>query len=327
MDLALYNLINSPIFWILVGIWIAISLFSVKRLTELGNKLWGLISKPVVFEHDDDPDSIRGYPRAFLEAIAKVVFSALQMPFHGLVVGLGKWTSEQTQKYSETNKPFLAFGLMLFFLLTALFIYLDLIAITQALVSLGLVPLGTVWEPLNNYALAMAGGSIFAILIAILILEQIGSEVSAFTYWDQRRQGSWIRIARVLINFLIVSGTVAVLLLGLQRLIALGYIQDLRETVELAVNVGISILVPLNTILTTSLIFSEGILGFAVFLTLLAGLLRIIFFALDYVAVAVGWFFPFALDVIYRLVFFVLIVVWYFFYTPINIVGTWITGS
>ncbi|MFZ5910128.1 MAG: hypothetical protein ACOYYU_08955 [Chloroflexota bacterium] len=320
-----YNLLNSSTFYVTVGIWILICLASGRRIQSLGNRFVDLTFKPIIFKPDSNPESVPIYPRGLFEDVAVGFKDALQLPFRGIINSLKRWRNEQRQKYSEEEKPFLPVGNVLFLLLTSLFIYLDIIAITQALVSIGLIDLETLWEPFNNYALAMAGGSIFAILISVFVLEQISSKKSDFSHWD-KRAGAWVNIAKALINYLIIFGTLAVLLLGFQRLIALGFIPDVRETVELGVNIAISILVPLNTVLTTALIFSDGIIGFMVLVTMGAGIVSGIFYILDYIALILGYVLPFVVDISYRIILIAVNLIWFLIYTPINMVTSGISA-
>ena len=124
------DVLASQWFLIALFLWGVVALASKGKRSELKYRLADLITKPTIFHHDDDSNSLPSYPRETLEEIAKAVANTLVEPVEELSDKLNKWASKQRKAISrEPDKPWKMFGYLMYFVFLLFFFYADAIAI------------------------------------------------------------------------------------------------------------------------------------------------------------------------------------------------------
>lgn len=312
----LYNLLTSETIYYVVGIWLLICIAWKSKRDLLITTLIGLVSERVIFEKVGHADSISFYPRNLLEKVASAFQRALVMPLDGVINGLQRWLDGLVNLIYNKDKPWRTFGYLLFLLLLVVFILADAIAIANALDVAGWINY-ELPAILQKYEIAAAMGSLFAIITGVFVFSEINREQSVFTDWDNTK-GAWKQLAKAMSVFLVIFGFVVVIFLGLQRFEALGYVPNINSTTNAAVSVVILIIVPLNTVVATALIAEEGFKGFVLVVIAVLAIIIGTLYAVNYAAYLIGYVLPFVVDILWRIVLFILSVAIYIIVTPID---------
>lgn len=260
--------------------------------------------------------------RGTLELIATGLTVGLLDPFAKVISSLTNLLGSFWKLIYKEERPFRIAGYVLFLILIVLFFWADAISIVSSLPFLGLSLEGrTVPEFLVNFDLAVLMGSFLTCIVSGLLLEEILSKVSHFSDWDER-EGFWKRLAKAGAVLLFLSSLLVVFNLGLAKLSAF---EDLRAslgpTFTTFLNTVTSIVVPLNTVLATVLIFPDGAIKGGIFVLFLSGnVLKGILYILTYILRVFAFVFPFLLDIGSRLIYIVFDLVFYILFAPIEAV-------
>jgi hypothetical protein len=171
---------------------------------------------------------------------------------------------------------------------------------------------------LRFYEITVAFGSFFSIVVGALVVRELYSEQSDFSDWDEQI-GFWKQFAKTTTVMLIISGFLVMLALGLGRYERLGLLStELSGTISIIVNSAILILVPLNTVVATLLIYHEAIKGLMLVLVFVEVIMLSSLNLLLYIAEILGAFVPFAFDIIYRLMLMLIYMSLFFLLTPLD---------
>ena len=68
---ALYEFTQWQYFWFLLIVWIIVDLVWFGRWQKMIARMSKLVTKPVIFEKDDEPNNPVFYPRRFMESLAQ----------------------------------------------------------------------------------------------------------------------------------------------------------------------------------------------------------------------------------------------------------------
>jgi hypothetical protein len=319
----LYTLLTSTGIYYFIAVWLLVCIAWKSRRDPIIARLIGLVSKRIIFEKDEQPDSISFYPRGLLEKVATAFQKAMVKPLDGIIAGLKSWLRGLVNLIYSEKKPWRTFGYFLFLILLLVFILADAIAIVNALDVAGWIPY-QIPAILQKYEIAAAMGSLFAIITGVFVFSEINRKESVFTDWD-RTEGLWKNLARAMAVFLMIFGFIVVIFFGVRRFESLGYLSTITSSTNMAVDVVILIIIPLNTVLATALIAEEGFKGFVMILIALLAIILGAMYILNYAAYLIGYLLPFSVDVLWRIVLFVASIVIYVIITPIDFV-VWILG-
>ena len=312
------NLLNSEVFYVILGIWLLVSIGHKSERNQLLDRLKELISKPIVTDPDEDSTSVPFYPRKTFERVAIAVQDALTQIPAQINKSLKSAITAQYSFVVNPERRWKVLGYAINLLFMFFFIWADGIAIANALNSMGL--LSNVWEPLRDYSNAVAIGSFFAIVIGALVARDVFSERSDFSDWDDQK-GAWKNTAKVLTVLLIGLGFFVVIMLGIGRLQSLGRISEPLNTFALnLVSFTSLVIVPFNTVLGTILIHYEAFKGLLLVLIMVEGILIVIMSGIEYIAGILGAMGPFTVDVFYRFMLAVVFTIAFLLITPLDLI-------
>lgn len=314
----LYNLLTSSGIYYLVGIWLLICIAWKSKRDALIAKLIALVSERIIFEEDENPEKITFYPRRLFETVAKAFQKAMIMPLDEVIKGLKKWMMGLINLVYNKERPWRTFGYFLFLVLMIVFVLADAIAIANALDVAGWISY-ELPSILQQYEIAAAMGSLFAIITGVFVFSEINRDRSVFTDWDNIK-GAWKQVAKAMAVFLVVFGFVVVFFFGLQRFEALGFLTNTSSSINILVSVVILIIVPLNTVVATALIAEEGFKGFVLILILILAILTGIVHIINYGAYVIGYVLPFSIDIMWRVALFLILLIGYLIVTPIDFI-------
>jgi len=248
------------------------------------------------------------------------VKSALIRIPNDINAGLEKAIKNQLDFIVDPQRRWKLLGYAIYVIFMFFFLWADGIAIANALDALGLVE--TVPAYLTLYELAVAFGSFFAIIVGALVARDVFNTTSDFSDWDTQ-QGIWKKIAKVLAILLIILGMLVAVVLGLgrfERLVTLP--QDVADSINRIVNFTTLILVPINTLIATILIHFEAFKGLLLAFILIEAILWVPVRILQYVTEILGAMGPFTVDILYRFMLAILIIIVFWLLTPLD----WLIG-
>lgn len=327
----IYNLVNSQWFWILLVTWILIGIAWSSRRNALAKRLKNIVEKPIIFDSDSKPNNVPFYPRTFLERVANGFRNTLIQPFEDLTKGFRKFIKSQHSMIYSNDYPLRTFGYLFFLLCFFLFTYADSVAIAGSLSTLGLLS-GEIPSFLMNYALAVGVATFLSVIIGFLVLSQTFAKESELMHWSDN-EGPWREIAKIITLVIVLIGLFVSVLLGISRLVALGYIEA-TPTTEFLVQLGLNVLILINGLLSAAIIFIEAFKGILVILIAIQWFLVGVFYILDYLATILGSVIPFLVDVAWRVIYLVIDILMYAVFMPflaiINLLSlpfTWIKKS
>ncbi len=315
--------------WLLVGV-----IYEVVQNMPSLRALHRLFSYPVIDAHCASPESetnpatyadsgsfvVLLYPREFLEQVACRLIGFFSFDTYRKIYGFLRAIPERIYPFSEANvqSTFLS---ILFAIFLALFAYGDTIAIANGLSALGLIR-GELPEALLYYERAVAAASFFAIIVGFFVLIETFAYVppSDETASSPKpvidvRTPEMARLMRGLSFIVVIIGIWVAALLGVGRIQALG-IWENNPVVNFLVQFGINVLTLVNGILAAALVFTDGIRGLRIILSLalwlVIGALALVALFM-YLGIRVA---AFGFDVAWRLVLMVLIVLFFIFFRP-----------
>lgn len=316
----IYDVFNSPATWVVIVIWALICILDAKRRDPFLGRIQDLITKPIVFKQDQNPESNRFYPRANLEDIATAILKALKYPLNGIVDGFKKWIKSQIELVWRKDRPFRILGFLMYLGLFVLFVWADAIAIVNTLATLRLLS-GDVPEFLTRFELAVAMGSLGSVIAAGLIAMDIYGDESKLSMWEDVK-GTWKSIGKSSIRIILFLAFLIVFCFGLQRLQVMQPVYTSSPIVSFIVDAALVILVPLNTILTTMLIAFEALLGIFLLIIALQGILFGVLLFVNYIVTILAYLIPWGIDTLWRLIVMIVDFVFYVIATPFQWIGS-----
>lgn len=297
-------------------IWCIIALASRDERDYLLETIGKLITKPVIFLKDQNPHSVKFYPRELLETVSTALtygsFKAIKT-----ISETGKiWRKKLEDRYSKDDSSlWKMIGSVMLLIATIAFLYADLIAIFNTLNQMGWIT--EVPTMFRNYEYAVTFGSFFTIVLSGFVLFEIfGWPI--FTNWaDQRRIA---KLLLILTSILLVVLSVAVSIgLGLDRYRQLSNLDPVTSANISAFNtLVLTVLVPLNSILGTFLIFSEGLKGLPIFGNLISQIVLYIAIAFLFAFAILNYPLWFGIDILYRFMLIFSNILFFFMLTPLD---------
>lgn len=312
----LYSWVHSVLFWVVVIMLLMVWFGWKKKRDVLLSALSGLITKPVIFEEDSDPESVRFYQRRFLEKIASGLKTHLVDPFGTLANNFKRSILQQGVTYaSDKEHPWRTFMPVFMFAMLVVFIFADAIAIVNTLQLLQLVEVVPVF--LRNYGIAATLGSLAAFVIGIFVLTEVLAKESKYSTYSEK-DPVVKDIIKFLAVYLSIFGLLVVIFLGLDRAVMLGWIPE-SDIISVGAKVATMVFVPLNTVIATALIFDEGIKGFVTILIVTEWILYALLVSINYLTHLLGGLaLPFLLDIVIRLLLIIIYLLFYIIVTPID---------
>ncbi len=322
----LLDIISSPATWIVLLIWALICILYADKRDPFLTRTWDLISKPNVFKVDQTPRSYRFYSRENMEDIAKAFLSALKTPFNEIVAQFKNWILAQVNIVHNKERPLRILGFLIYLAFLVVFVWADAISVVNTLYTLDLYT-DNIPPWLGNWGIAVTMGSLGAAVVAGLIAMDIHGKKSILSWWEEHGDNSgWKTFGKVAIRIVAVLAAVVVLFFGIQRLTVLQPVYTSSPIVTFLVDTIVAIAVPLNTVLTTTLIALEGLLGlFLIAITLQAFLLGAVI-VINCITTGLAYFIPWLLDTTYRILLLVLDLGFYVIATPFQWIGHIITA-
>lgn len=300
----LLQIIQAEWFLYFAIVWVSIAVvYESLRKWELFRTLSSLIRQPIISSSriendnasndDDHIDSTREqfwfYPRELFEQLTRILTSFFSLPIKKNVFPFATKLADGVYpfKATSTKATFLA---ILFAIFLSLFTYGDAISIANGLDALGLVR-GQIPTFLLNYEVSVGIASFLAIIVGFFMLFQsYASESDAQPPSLERennpsdlihfRSNKLRALIRSISLFTILMGIAVAALLGIGRIMALGYWTD-NETLRLTVQFGINVLTLINGILAAALVFEEGMTGYTIILSLILWVLILFLLLLD----------------------------------------------
>lgn len=315
MPTFLYAILSSPWFYVLVVLWLVVDIAAEKRRESLLETLNKLVHKPVIFDADSSSEAVPFYARGLLETFSAWFRDSLPALFKDFVELLKKALVKLVGIITKPDKPLLILGYTLSFILLLIYLYLDAIGVVTALVSKGFVS-PDFPEIFQRFEYVAIGGSLFSLLVAGYILSQMTRKHSEISDWDNVT-GLWRVLARFIVFVLIATGLFAIVFLALELMIGLGHFENESQFLVALVDFTATVITRLNVALASILLFEDGLKGFVVVTILGIVSLLAPAIVLKYIAVPIGFFVPFVLDLSYRLLLIILFIVWFIITTPI----------
>lgn len=307
MDLILYNLVNSPWFWIFVAVWVILGV--VRRQWEaLVGRLRLLVSRPPISKDTPDEDRKNDgfYPGWLFVYLARVLnsFANLVKGQHDIV-----WTSAhkmRTPTYLLLLICALAFG------------FADYIAIANGLSVFVDVDILLTPFVIASYGLAVGIATFLSAIVGFLIIFQANAQDPDLIDLGDDMKSNNKRIAKMTSLFIILIALFVGVFIGIKKLIVLGFVAD-SPMIENFAQFGVHVLILINGTLSAGLIFNQAWHG-----VVLVG------FIIAWVCIVVFEVGRHLLDYVVRLVIALLDILLYFIFTPIfEIVafGKWIVNA
>lgn len=302
---------------VILVIWFFIALLDKEERHELGERLESIINTPLALSIDKDSKSF--FSRDVLVDLYELLSLSIRRLRYNFVA-FSQWGKKQISDVSK-EKTLKAFFYSLNTFLLVAFLYSDIIAISSSLATL--MPTLDVPEYLWNYATAVTFGSVFSIIIGGLIVNDIVQGKSEFSDWGEQVNITAKSIPLLMSIFIIISGFISVVGLGLARLNVLlpSLSEQTKNAIEQITSGTINVLVPVNVALATFLIFFSGIKGIAVLLGVMAILVSFLSAILAFILQIMISIIIFILDLAFRVAMSVALIIYFFIVTPIDMVG------
>jgi len=293
----LYELTQWQYFWFLLILWIIVDLAWIGMWQKLLARVSKLVTKPVIFEVDNEPNDPPLYPRKFMESLAQGKSNQ-----NSGTANVNPFIDAQKKRVFDSENPLRSLGYVIAFVGLAFFSLADLIIIANTMLLLALMspPLPDILQHLDY---AILGGSFLSAIVGVWILiEMFGRGELINT--DQLNEAQK-RIYKIIAAVVILFAVLVMLALAVKRLIELGFLQS-TPTTELILSFILYGLLAINNSLAAALTLTPAASGFVVILFVLA----IIFVSIIPVLM-------FLLDVIWRFVYVIVDIIVWFLATPI----------
>ncbi len=310
-----YDLLNSTAFWIILGICGFICIAWVERWKPVLSRLAKLVTKPVIFRSDPEPESVPFYPRGLLEDAALAFRDTLRRPFSDLIRLFKSWVAGIVGIVHDRAHPIRTPVYLIFLVCFAFFVLADAISIANTLAVLG-ITFGSVPYILTRFDIAVFGGSLLALIIGmLLVIEYRGNEgrLVEVPTEDGARKSLTMGIAMLvaLLSFLTLVAW------ALDRMIALDDIAP-SPLLNGALEWVLYGVVPINSALSAAVCFSEAVIGLYVVAIIVSWLAIAALSVLDYASTILGTLLPFLFDLLYRIFYMALDILQWLVTTPIH---------
>lgn len=283
-----YNLFHWQYFGILAILWVVIDLVWVNRWKNLIERLGTLITKPVIFTKDTEPNKPPLYPRGFLEELAlnsrreAKANPSLNASTDSKSDGtLKKWVNAQRDLVFSPENPLRSLGYVISLAFFVFFLIADAIVVAATLVLMGVIS-PDLPPMLQRLELAILGGAILSTVVGVWMLVEMsgkGELVNTDTLTEPQKN-----IFKLFAALATLFAVVVMIALAVQRLISLGYLQS-SPTSDLILSFVLYGLLAINNSLSAALTFQPAASGFIVLVyllvTLIIGILPVLAFLAD----------------------------------------------
>lgn len=296
----LYELTQWQYFWFLFILWAIVDLVWFGRWQKLIARISKLITKPVIFEKDSEPNDPPLYPRKFMESLAQRKNREDVEPAN--LNTLNEWVDAQRNSVFDSKNPLRSLGYVITFVGFVFFALADLIVIANTMVLLGLMspPLPDLLQRLDY---AILGGSFLSAIVGVWMLIEMSGKGELIS--TEQLNSAQKKIYKFIAGIVILIAVLVMLALAFERLIALGYLESSRTT-DLMSSFILYGLLAINNSGAAALTISPAASGLVVVLFILAFVFVIILPVL-----------MFFLDVIWRFIYVIVDILVWFFATPI----------
>lgn len=312
----LYNLLHTPMFWIIIALWAFILIAWTSRFKAVLDRIGKLIIKPVIFRKDPEPRNVPLYPREFMEEVAIPFRDTLRKPFAASLKGLSEWIKTNLHALIFDKKhPFRFAATLLFLALFILFVIADVIAVANTLALLDLYS-GQLTGWIAKYDLAVLAGSLAALLVGFIITFELFEKESMFTDISEKSEtGRGVYRGFALLVMLL--ALFSLLTWALSRQLQLGKIES-TPFLQGIVDWVLFGVVPINSALAAAVIFQYAFKGVLAIFCGICWIVVAIIWILDYAATIIGVVIPFIFDVAYRLIYAIVDILQWFISTPVQ---------
>lgn len=295
---ALYEFTQWQYFWFLLIIWILVDLIWFGRWQNLLARISKLVTKPVIFEKDDEPNIPALYPRKFMEALAQRKSNSNHEEEENYSNPFGNFVDAQRESVFDPKHPLRSLGYVITFGGFWFFAIADLIIIANTMVLMALMspPLP---ELLQRLDYAILGGSFLSAIVGVWMLIEMsgnGELVNTDKLNDNQK-----KIYKTIAVLVILIAVVVMLALAVERLIQLGYLEA-SSTSDLILSFILYGLLAVNNSLSAALTFSPMASGLVVILFIISLILPLLMFILD---------------IIWRFLYVIIDIILWFLATPI----------
>jgi|GEM_PF-2017988 len=299
MNAFLYNLINSGIIWIILGIWIFICVAWVSKWKALFNRISTLLAFPDIFKTVDNGDRLQFYPRSLLHEMALGFRDSLKQVLANTIFALKNIVSKAQGTVNQKEYPFRTLGYLILLLAFGIFVLADAIAVAG---TLSIIPGMLKAEKLGllgRYEYAVFGGSLLTLILGFALWLELRSDKSEFTAWSERG---------INVRTLALAGSIIISLLSFTTLISWAIFRfvelniiarnPILDLILYSVLYGI---VPINSAIGAAIVFLDALRGIVVLLVLFGWFIICVLYIIDFIVTIIGSVVPFILDIAYRL--------------------------
>lgn len=318
MSALLYNLLNSALFWVLLGLWIFACIAWASRWRALFERIGKLLEKPVIFDSDENPRNVPLYPRTLFEKLARGFKDGLKQPLTSFVDFLRRMVSGIKTTFTDPGHPFRPLGYLIMLFAFTIFVLADTIAVSTSLPLLLGLDIPSILPPWAKFEYAVLGGSILALVLGFALYMEIGSDDSEITGWSKRSKQSR-RSAQGLSLLVTIFSFLSIVFFALGRLTELRILPE-SGIISTLVSVVLYGIVPMNSALAAALVFGDAIRGLSVLGFLLGWFFIGILVGLNFILTALGTVVPVVLDILYRLALIIADIILWIISTPVMII-------
>jgi len=286
--------------------WAIIALANKTGRDNLINRIIILITKPIVFRTDEGTP-VPFYPRQLLEQMAQALTNASDFLYgKNIIANLTNFIKENALSSLRIYiGDLVKLGMFL------CFVWADAISVTNTLGTLSLIS-GDVPSYLTRYEIAVMFGSLLSLIVGVWVIVE-SKEAS------NSRSNFPHKVIVAFSYFLVVSGLLVTLIFALARYAALGLLpNDYQQFVEITNNVVLVMLIPVNNVIASFVIFAEAMKGLAAVSLLLVSILLTGLYVLRFIYKFIFWVFIFLFDVIYRISLIYMFIASYLLLTPFD---------
>ena len=320
-----YDLFHWQYFGILAIIWLVIDLAWIGRWKNLTGRLGKLITKPVIFNKDNEPHEPPLYPREFLEQLAlnsrretkadAGSKDSTEPKKDGTEPKsndtLARWIDAQRDLVFSPKNPLRSLGYVISLAFFVFFVIADAIVVAATLVIMGVIS-PDLPPILQRLELAILGGAILSTVVGVWMLVEMsgkGELVNAEALSAPQKM-----IFKLFAATVTLFAVIVMIALAVQRLISLGYLQS-SPTSDLILSFVLYGLLAINNSLSAALTFQPAASGFIVVIYLLVVLI-----------VGILPVLAFLVDIFWRVLYIIIDIVLWTLFTPVIAIPSGIIG-
>lgn len=273
----LYDFTHWQYFGILAIIWVVADLVWIERWKSLIGRAAKLISKPLIFKIDEDPNDPRLYPRTFLEQLALSTKPADSNEANPRIGWLNDWMTSQRSRVFDPQNPLRSAGNVISTVLFVFFLLADTIVIANSMVLMGLMD-PNLPEILKRLDIAFVGGAVLTAVVGVwMLIEMLGKGELINNDLLTNAQKKLLRFFATVVTLLSI---VVMLALAVRRMIDLGFLEA-SPTMNLILSFVLYGLLAINNSFSAALTFQPGLSGLVVLIYLLFVIFPVLAFIFD----------------------------------------------